>query len=54
MNVHEVDYMTYCDLCEHSSVKETEEPCNSCLYNPSNEDSRRPVYFQKKETIRRK
>lgn len=37
----------YCKKCAHKSVKETEDPCNTCLTNPINVDSHKPVSFKK-------
>ena len=41
-----VDFETYCPKCSNSKTKETEEPCNACLNEPVNEDSRKPTGFQ--------
>ena len=27
----EVDFNTYCKLCKHKDVLETDDPCNECL-----------------------
>ena len=44
-----VKFNEYCNRCVHKDVKETEDPCNECLNNPSNEDSRSPIYFKEEE-----
>lgn len=43
-----VDFYEYCPKCKHEKLKGEEEPCNECLQNPTNEDSRKPVKFDKK------
>ena len=40
-----VDF-TYCRYCVHLKKQESESPCDDCLDNPVNTDSRRPVYFK--------
>lgn len=46
-NSHEkiVDF-TYCKYCIHRKKKESDTPCDDCLDNPVNTDSRRPLYFK--------
>lgn len=39
----------YCSKCKYEQVDETEDPCNECLTNPTNWDSRTPVKFEKKD-----
>ena len=46
---HLVDFAKYCKRCKHRDTAETEEPCNGCLAEPANEDSRKPVRFEKRE-----
>lgn len=36
----------YCKKCAHKSVKETEDPCNTCLTNLINVDSHKPTNFK--------
>jgi predicted DCC family thiol-disulfide oxidoreductase YuxK len=36
----------YCPLCKHTSVSETEDPCNECLTYPVNIESHKPVNFE--------
>ena len=43
----EVRFDVYCKSCEHYSKSATDDPCNHCLGNPSNEDSKVPVDFKK-------
>lgn len=39
----------WCHKCEHYNVVDWDDPCNDCLNNPANEDSRRPLYFKPKD-----
>lgn len=41
----EVWFWMYCKHCKHDPVPDENEPCNECLYNPSNEDSHKPVNY---------
>lgn len=43
-----VDYYEYCPKCAHWKEDETSEPCNTCLSEPVNEDSRKPTEFKEK------
>lgn len=45
----EVDYTTYCQLCEHYLLSEGEFPCKICLCRSMRENSRKPEYFKEKE-----
>ena len=44
----EVYFSEYCSKCKNSGVNEGEEPCNTCLSYPSNEDSHKPIYFERR------
>lgn len=44
-----VEFEKYCNKCKHKELKDTDEPCNTCLDNPANEDSRKPNYFEEKK-----
>lgn len=44
----EVYFDLYCKLCKHELLSEDDDPCYDCLHNPSNIDSHKPVYFEKK------
>ena len=46
MNRHIVEYEKYCNKCLYSNKPDTEDPCDECLNNPINEDTRRPVNFK--------
>lgn len=45
-----VDFFRYCNLCKHVECMSYEEPCNTCLENPVNQGSRKPVKFEPKDT----
>ena len=42
-----VDFKKYCETCIHKSIDEVKDPCNECLDNPVNENSEKPVKYQK-------
>lgn len=44
-----VDFKKYCKICKHEHAKETEDPCNECLENPTNLYSQKPVKWEAKE-----
>jgi hypothetical protein len=43
-----VKYDEYCDKCKHKDIPEDEDPCNECLTEPVNEDSRKPINYKEK------
>ncbi len=43
---HFVEYENYCKNCIHKNDPESTEPCNHCLDNPVNINSRKPVDFK--------
>ena len=43
-----VEYDKYCEKCEYSKLQENEEPCDSCLLEPVNAFSHKPVKFKEK------
>lgn len=45
----EVYYDQYCKTCENKNAKENEEPCFSCLAEPTNLYSHKPVRYKRKE-----
>ena len=49
MNTKEVWFWDWCPKCKYCDLKESEDPCDDCLSEPSNEDSHKPVYFKEKE-----
>ena len=42
----EVYFDKYCKSCKHWSEKDTDEPCNECLSNPSNSYSHKPINWE--------
>ena len=45
----EVYFDVYCETCKHKNVDETEEPCDTCLANPMNLYSHRPIKYEEKQ-----
>lgn len=45
---YEVDFKTYCALCEHKNLEEFKDPCNECLDYGMNIGTRKPVCFKEK------
>ena len=45
---HFVEFDKYCETCKFrdKNDKKGEEPCNDCLDNPINQDSRKPVNYK--------
>lgn len=39
----------YCKTCKHKELDEKFDPCNECLSQPVNADSRVPVNWEEKE-----
>ena len=39
----------YCENCKHNRCKDTEEPCNECLSEPTNLFSHKPIKFEEKQ-----
>lgn len=49
----EVYFDVYCETCKHKNVDETEEPCDTCLANPMNLYSHRPIKYEEKRDLKR-
>ena len=45
----EVRFDLYCKTCKYWESPQEEEPCDSCLSEPFNYDTDRPVNWKKKE-----
>ena len=41
-----VEFAKYCSKCKHNDIEEYEDPCDECLSNSTNVNSRRPVMFE--------
>lgn len=46
---NEVHFHEFCKQCKYDRVKETEEPCDECMSEPTNLNSHKPVKYEKKE-----
>lgn len=46
-----VEFDLYCNRCKYKDIKdeEGEEPCNTCLAEPVNLNSSKPIKFEEKE-----
>lgn len=46
-----VDFATYCPTCKFKDCKDDEgyEPCNSCLNEPVNTNSQKPVKYKSED-----
>lgn len=49
MSIKEVRFDIYCSKCKNSNTPETEDPCNDCLAQGWNEDSKKPILFKEKD-----
>lgn len=53
MAKHFVEYDKYCSTCAYKDEDMwKEDRCNDCLYNPVNEDSRKPIHYKKEDNKR--
>ena len=43
---HFVKFDVYCPKCEHFKSSDAEDPCDICLSNTVNEDSRVPTHYK--------
>lgn len=48
-NQKEVFFHEYCKTCKYADTVETDDPCNECLNEPSNENSHKPVRWEDKD-----
>ena len=44
-----VDYYKYCPKCKYKYVDSDEDPCDDCLNQSCNTNSREPVNFEEEE-----
>ena len=44
-----VDFYKYCQTCKYKDVKEENEPCNTCLDNPVNIHTEKPVKYEEQK-----
>ena len=47
----EVRFDIYCKECMYANASPSNEPCDDCLGQPSNEGSHMPVYFKKAKAL---
>lgn len=47
----EVYFYQYCATCEYLNTVEAEEPCYSCLAEPVNQYSHKPVKYERKNLV---
>ena len=45
----EVFFYKYCHKCKHEDCREADEPCSTCLNNPVNDFSHKPINFKEKK-----
>lgn len=41
-----VDFNEYCKKCKYKNLDEFMDPCNECLNNPVNINSKRPINYK--------
>ena len=41
-----VEFNMWCPKCKHSEKSESEDPCFTCLENPVNLGSRKPIKYE--------
>lgn len=49
-NYKEVYFDQYCKTCKYKDTKETDDPCDECLYEPMNLYSHKPVKWKEKRS----
>lgn len=45
-----VEFHSWCKRCKHFDKDENDDPCNECLNNGGNVESRRPVMFEEEKS----
>ena len=45
---HIVRFDEWCNRCKHKKTDEIDSPCNECLDEPVNTNTRQPVLFEDK------
>jgi len=46
----EVRFDIYCKTCKNYKLDESQDPCNECLNEPSNENSHKPVNWEEADS----
>lgn len=54
-----VDFKKYCQLCKYQDLPKNEfdgeqEPCETCLSNPVNINSRKPIKFEEATEVKKR
>lgn len=49
-----VEFDKYCETCKYKDVKEVEDPCNECLDNPTNINTKKPINYKEKDKNNKK
>lgn len=44
-----INFDKYCKTCKYSDLEEVEDPCNDCLDNPTNMNSKKPIHYEEDE-----
>lgn len=44
-----VEFDKYCKTCKHCDLRGHYDPCNDCLDNPVNTNSKKPIYYEEDE-----
>lgn len=44
----EVDFETFCKTCKYEKADAVSDPCNECLAQGWNEDSRKPICYKER------
>lgn len=53
-HMHEVDFATYCDRCEHEKCEGFKDPCNSCLEEEYRDGTTIPLNFKENSSSQKK
>lgn len=46
-----VEFENYCKICKYKNVDHYCDPCNECLTNPTNVQSKIPVKYEEDEKL---
>ena len=49
ITMHIIRFDEWCKKCQHQKTEDKDSPCNECLDEPANVNSRQPVMFKEKE-----
>lgn len=54
LRTKEVYFGEYCRKCKYYENSPSDDPCDDCLNEPSNEYSHKPVYFKEAQHVHNK